>query len=259
MQTNTAFHLVAIALAIILVQVGELMLTLPEIVSVLLLIGGVILLIIGILGLTGTWNKLISKSEHRQPKIPKISPIERIEHGKKPSVILSYLWIMFFSLVIILGSANIYGWFAKTTNFDISKGILIPISIISSMYCLMDMFVIRRKYYKLSRSNVVSDMDFIVDGNINKIFDDCRRIILTMIPTNIRAKPPKLLKAHLAESKIIVEISHRRDSRVNVYVVSDAFCVTTRHDNGDNQKNIDTFMKLFYQSFIPAEQWGSLS
>lgn len=249
MRKDIALHFVAISLGIILFGIGERMKTLPDIVTAVLFVCGGILLIIGILGLTGAWNKLVSRLKH-QPKMAKISPIERIEHDKKPSTISSYFAVLFFSACLILGLLVIITWVFVQAPKQISMfSMLNPIFfLIAPIYVLVDMFVIRRKYYRLNRSSVVKDADFAIDGNANYIFDNCRRILLTMNATITRAKPLKLIKAHLGKATIVVEIKRRKDSRINVYIISDVLCWIAKRDDGSNQNNIDAFIKLLYEA-----------
>jgi hypothetical protein len=47
-----------------------------------------------------------------------------------------------------------------------------------------------------------------------------------------------------SDSKITVEIKRRRDTRVNVYVISDALSIRSKKDNGSNLNNIRTFTDL---------------
>lgn len=269
--------MVGIAVSIGLFLVAYLMKTLPIALIVFLSVVGGLLFVIGMLGLTGVWNRLFGKTSsssntntqelkliynlktgvigavaiEQAQRTGKISPIERIEHAKRPSTISSVLWIGFFSGWIIVGLAGIGSWiFAKTpTHFTLSST-LAPLFLLAvSIYILVDIFRIRRKYYRINRSSTVKDADFIIDGNINYILDICHRNLLTMNATERKKKSPNLFKAQLGKSKVTIEVMQTKDHRVNVYVVSDAHYWTARYDDGNNnQNNINTFTKLLYHS-----------
>ena len=249
MRTDTSLHLVAIAIAFILSQIGDIMIHLPMAIRALVLSFSGILLLIGILGLFGVWNKLFHKNSKTIPT-PIISPIEQIKHDKRPSTILSLFWVLFFCLLLAGGVWQVYLWWIGKIPIHLNLStILFPFAfLLFPIYALVDIFVIRRKYYRLDKSSLVKDADFILDGNTNNIFDNCRRILLEMNITKLKRKSPNLLKAQLGKSRIVVKITQRKDLKVNIYIFSDVIWWIERHDYGSNQKNIDTFTKLLYSS-----------
>ena len=287
MRKDIAFHFVAIAVGISLFGIGERVKTLPDAITTLLFIVGGILFIVGMLGFTGIWDKLFGKNIKTtssstktipqeikffyNPKNNTISavaieqtqklekgnlfPIKQIKHDKRPSVWASLFWVLLFSFILFASLQQIYLWVSREMPIQLNLStIMFPIIFLFPLYALIEMFYTKRKYYRLNRSSKVKDADFVVDGNINNIFDNCRRIFLAMNTTDIRMKPLKLLKARHEQSKIIVEIRRRHDLKISVYVVSDALHIWDRHDGDSNQKNIDTFTKLIYHSIWELNQ-----
>jgi hypothetical protein len=61
MRKDTAFNLVEIGLAIILFLAGYLMRTLPLWIMIVAFTAGSLLLIVGLMGLTGIWDKVVSR------------------------------------------------------------------------------------------------------------------------------------------------------------------------------------------------------
>lgn len=250
MRKDISLQFVTTASGLIILWIGEQMKTLPDFVTNIFLALGIILLVIGILGLTGIWDKLVKRLK-TQPATSRLSPIEHVEHGKRPLTVLSLFWVLFFSLLLTVGLWIAYLWGTRMLPVELSiSTIVVPVVyIILPTYNLADIFFMKRKYFRLTHSSAIKDADFVVDGNASRIFDDCRRILLAMNTTIIKAKPLKLLKARLGKSKITVEIKHRKDLKVNVYVASDTPLIG-KYDGINNQENIDAFTNMLYQSML---------
>jgi hypothetical protein len=250
-QKNTSIQMLSIASGIFLFWVREIVKPLPEWVMDALLVLSILFFIIGFGGLFGLWNKVV-RLIHKPNKISQkttILPIQQIQHGKKPSLIISYCWLLYFSLFLFVGLILIYSWSFGYNPFIITPSTFagIVLYIIAPIYILLDMWVIRRKYYRLTKSSVSKDADFITSGDYNVIRDNCRRILHAMSGNRID-RPTAYFKTNIGKSKVIVHVKRKKNSRVNVYVVSDAHWITVRHDDGSNQKNIDIFTQMLYRS-----------
>ena len=195
----------------------------------------------------------ISNRPKPPKKIGKILPIEQIKHDKRPSTIISIIGVAYFLFIISLGV-----WYliqAKHIHFNYSLIFFFALFFIYPIYALTDLVYIRRKYSRMTKSSTVKDADFAIVGDINYVHNVCLSILRSMngdMP--LQRDSLNLLKTTIKGSKIVVEIKHMKDTRVNVYITSDALCIFTKRDNGNNQNNIKNFTDLLY---LPVNTFGT--
>lgn len=191
------------------------------------------------------WNNRSNRPVVK-PKLGSALPIQKINHGKRPPTFLSLVWVIYMLIILAIGLYFLHSS-KSAIRFNGSLVLFAVLFLFFPIYVLLDIFVISKKYYRFNRSAVVKDADFVIDGNINYIYDNYRRLLNSMIAPNTKLTEQfhHLIKGYTLDSKIIIEIKHKKNL-VNVYLISDDKWIMATQDNESIQNNLNKLIDLLY-------------
>lgn len=190
-------------------------------------------------------NHTQSNTRTAQTGIEGLLKIKQRELSSHPPLILTIISLIGAFLLLAFGSVVLYTWIAGIIEPQIDpESIAFLVLIIGfPLYTLIDYFFIQPKYYKLGRSLVAKEAKIIVSNDADAVFDACYRVLGSMKATIRKAEKPRLLKANIRDSVITMKIRRIKDSKVQVYILSDSKWLTVKLDAGANQRNIDSFLQ----------------
>jgi hypothetical protein len=126
------------------------------------------------------------------------SGIKQRSPSNRPPMLFDVILLICMSIILAFGVWMMYLWITGKLAGIIGFGqiLLFVLSIIFPILGFIDVFHWQKRQYKLGRSCVYKDKVVRLDGNRDKIFDICFKILDTMPKsTIIEANKPKLVKA----------------------------------------------------------------
>lgn len=190
-----------------------------------------------------------SSAPAAQTGIEGLLKIEQRERSRRPPVILSIVSLISACVLLAFGVLVMYIWISGTVEFrmDLSTFLFFLLFIGLPLFIIIDTIrddlFIQPKYYKLGRSHVAKEARVTVANDADTVFDACYRVLRSMQATIRIMEKPRLLKANIKNSVIIVRIRRIRGSKVQIYILSDSKWFTAKFDAGVNQRNVDSFLQ----------------
>lgn len=207
------------------------------------------------LALTPIWGKIFKRKTTpafniaTAPNVPtsnysSIVPnsIKQPSPSNRPPMFFDVILLICMSIILAFGIWMMYLWITAKLAGVIGFGqvLLFVLSIIFPILIFTDIFYWQRKQYKLGRSCVYKDKVMRLDGDKDKIFDICFKILDTTPKSIIiEANKPKLVKAFVSGYMITIAIKPMRNKKVEIHILSDSQWMTTKIDWGVNQRKVD--------------------
>jgi len=184
-------------------------------------------------------------SRPAQTKTVTLLKVEQREPSRRPPVILLVLTLVPASILLTFGVWAIYTWITGRieVHMDSWTVLFLVMFIGLPLFIMIDNFFTLPKQYKRGRSHVAKEAMVTVANDIDTVFDACYRVLDSMQATITVLEKPNLLKAKLRNSVMTIKIRRIKGSKVQIYILSDSRWLTVKWDAGDNQRNIDRFLR----------------
>ena len=204
------------------------------------------------------WEKYIKRDRSAQqtreqqianaPPAPvfRLRTLSRLETGQKSLTILnlvsliSIIPLLLFDIGFIIYSIK-NGF---ESNYDVISVLLLIALYGVPAYTLLDILYFQPRKRRRGRSDVAKEATIELDGDIEALFARCQQVILDMRGRIISLKRrPRTIESELGNNKMTIKIQRTRSGRNRIYILSDAKWITVRFDRGQNQANVDEFIR----------------
>ncbi len=208
-----------------------------------------------------TQVKTTQISPHVIPMVSykKVLSILGQEPSNKPSVLMNTISTICSLIIFTYGLLMLNLWHTGKLIMQTSWFLFIAFFIVFPIIILLDTWVWEKKYYKLNKSHVEKHKTFTLRGDLDGIFNGCLKVLKERIRLRgnsriLKMEGPKYIKALIGGFVITVETRWVKKGIVEIYFQSDSQWLTTKFDNGTNQKNVEIFEDLILAEMTYGEE-----